>query len=100
MPIKRVVRHRRWTTIENSTLEDKSISWKARGLLGYLLSKPNDWEVILSHLHTQSDHDGRVSVRSGLDELIKAGYITREQRRSGEGKYKEASYIVSELPEP
>ena len=33
-----------FTIIRNDCLEDPNISWKAKGLLVYMASKPKDWQ--------------------------------------------------------
>lgn len=30
--------------IKNEILEDKNLSWKAKGIYAYMFSKPNDWD--------------------------------------------------------
>ena len=73
--------------IANAALCDERLSWKARGLLAYLLSKPDNWRVIVSHLVAQSDKDGKTSVMAGLEELETVGYIKRTRRPSIGGRY-------------
>lgn len=76
----------RYVIISKVGLEDERLSWKARGLLAYLLSKPDNWTVLVAHLVKQSP-DGRASVRSGLMELREAGYITSERSRDDDGQF-------------
>jgi hypothetical protein len=45
------------------------MSWKARGILIYMLSLPDDWEVHLSEIAKHSEKDGRDSFASGIKEL-------------------------------
>ncbi len=70
-----------YTKICNDVLRNKSLSLKARGLLCYLLSLPDEWNVNLSHLETISDKDGRISVISGMRELKQGGYLVRSLER-------------------
>ena len=72
--------------IANGALGDERLSWKARGLLAYLLSKPDNWRVIVAHLVTQGP-DGKTSVMAGLEELETAGYIRRTKRPAIGGRY-------------
>ena len=69
------------TKICNDVLRNKSLSLKARGLLCYLLSLPDEWNVNLAHLETISDKDGRTSVISGMRELKQGGYLVRSIER-------------------
>ena len=70
-----------YTKICNDVLRNKSLSLKARGLLCYLLSLPDEWNVNLAHLETISDKDGRTSVISGMRELKQGGYLVRSIER-------------------
>jgi len=70
-----------YTKICNDALRNKSLSLKARGLLCYLLSLPDEWNVNLAHLETISDKDGRTSVISGMRELKQGGYLVRTIER-------------------
>ena len=45
--IIRAPRRHRFVTIDQSAVEDSRLSWAARGLLGYLLSRPDDWKVLV-----------------------------------------------------
>jgi len=67
---------RGYSIIDNRLLRDKSLSWKARGMLAYLLSMPDNWSVSIEHLAQQSPQ-GRHAVVTALGELETAGYVTR-----------------------
>jgi hypothetical protein len=69
--------------IARATLQDKKLSWAARGVLGYLLSKPDDWEVAVPDLLKNGDL-GRDGIRAVLKELSAAGYLRRECRQDPE----------------
>jgi len=81
--------------------EDKSLSWSARGLLIYLLGKPDHWKVSVIALvnETKSSHKplGRDGVYALLKELIDAGYLTRSQSKK-DGGFHEVDYVISENP--
>ena len=34
-----------YTMIDSSIFTDNKLSWKAKGLLGYFLSRPDDWKI-------------------------------------------------------
>ena len=65
-------------------LEDERLSFKAKGILGYLLSKPDNWKVIVGDLVKRST-DGKASVYSGLNELKKYGYYAKRPVRNDKG---------------
>ncbi|MEK5175109.1 conserved phage C-terminal domain-containing protein [Heyndrickxia sp. FSL W8-0496] len=83
--------------IDKSIFTNSDISWKAKGILGYLLSKPDDWVTYITDLEKRST-DGRDSVRKGLKELEDHGYLRRKRVRDG-GKFKGWEYTVYEIPE-
>lgn len=87
-----------YVIISKSVFEDERISWKAKGLMGYLLSRPDDWQIIVGDLINRST-DGRDSVKAGLRELIKFGYLRREQGRDDtSGRFEAVVYEVYETP--
>jgi hypothetical protein len=55
-------------------LRDKRLSYKARGVLYYLLSKPDNWKGQIFDLVSMSEMDGISSVKSAIRELVKYGY--------------------------
>jgi hypothetical protein len=75
----------KYTVIVNSALEDKKLSYKARGILASLLAKPDTWIATASQLAGQSP-DGLDGVRSGLKELEQHGYLATQRGRSN-GKF-------------
>lgn len=77
------------------TAQDESLSWEARGVLMYLLSKPSDWKVQVDDL---KQNCGRDKVYKILDELIKARYITREDVIGEKNKRLGVIYTVYERP--
>ena len=84
--------------------EDQRLSWGARGMLVFLLGKPDHWKVSPAHLRGETAASAKPTGRDGiyglLDELINAGYVRREQPRSEAGVLGEVSYLVSETPLP
>jgi hypothetical protein len=54
-------------------LSDARLSWKAKGILSYLLGKPDNWEVRTTDLVNHSP-DGITVVYTALKELRKLGY--------------------------
>lgn len=82
--------------------EDGRLSWAARGLLVYLLGKPDHWKVSVAHLRKETEQSAKPTGRDGiyamLEELIAAGYVQREQGRNDGGRLGEVNYLVSEVP--
>ncbi|WP_297789130.1 hypothetical protein [uncultured Anaerococcus sp.] len=76
MIINRTEKTSNFTIIDNAYLKDSELSFKAKGILTYILSLPDSWVIYIDQLITTSK-EGEVAFRSGLSELIKKGYIKR-----------------------
>lgn len=87
--------------VERATVQDKRLSWEARGLLVYLLSLPTDWDIRVSHLQTEGDV-GRDALRRMLRELQRYGYasgVGRDcQERGARGRFRQTEIRVYESP--
>lgn len=94
--IVRRQRRDRFTIVDNGAIEDDRLSFKALGLLAYLLSRPDGWRASYRQLATVR-RDGEASVRSALKELELAGYMTRTRMRCEGGKFTWVS-VVQETP--
>lgn len=71
-----------FTHIPNYIFQDSTLSYKAIGLYCSILQYQNSPNHKISIKGLQALHtDGETSVANGLKELIKAGFITREQIR-------------------
>ena len=88
---------KKFAMIPNETLADARLSWKAKGLLCYLLSLPHDWEVYTSEVAKHST-DGVDSMNSGLRELMEFNYVHRTKIRGEKGKYSGYEYCVYDVP--
>jgi hypothetical protein len=64
-----------FTQISNEVLLDERLSFKARGILALLLSRPKNWKIYIDEIIERSDLDGKHSVRTGLKELKTSGYL-------------------------
>jgi len=96
--IIRAARRYRYAQIDIRAIEDTRLSWAARGLLIYVLSRPDDWRVIARHLARQGDlrRDGIYRL---LRELRTCGYVRLVRRRNDEGTFAGADYYVREIAE-
>ena len=83
--IIRVEKHtKNFVILNKNFLEDKRLSFKSKGILTYLLSKPDDWTVRVNELISAST-DGESSVRSALKELEACGYYRKYRVRTEDG---------------
>jgi len=80
--------------MDNESIQDPSLSWAAKGLLAYLLSLPEEWEVHLRDIFSRSTCS-RLATESAMNELISAGYVKKEQ---GENKRRTTKFTVYEDP--
>ena len=76
-----------YSVINNEVLRRDDLSWKAKGIMCYILSLPNDWEIYLEELQRHAT-DGKSSFRSGWNELKEKGYVKRHPIKEG-GKFVE-----------
>lgn len=91
-------------TLDKSISEDSRLSWAARGLLIFLLGKPDNWEVSVKHLINQTQDaigkaSGRDAVRVILKELEQAGYLIADFARAEGGAFNGMAYTVCEMPQ-
>lgn len=75
MPVFRVHKTRDFTVMSNSHLRDKDLTLKAKGLLSVILSLPDDWKYSIAGLASICK-EGTSAVKSALQELTDAGYVT------------------------
>lgn len=88
----------KFTIISNNAVQDNRLSWKARGIFTYLWSMPDDWNFYETEVAKHAT-DGRDSLRSGLTELEKYGYLKRERVRNN-GRLGGAVWIITDSPMP
>ena len=84
--------------ISRALAQDTRLSYEARGVLLYLLSKPSSWQVRPADLEIAGCR--RDKVYSILKELKAAGYLVREQQRADDGTLEWLPYRVMEQPLP
>ena len=97
MAVFRVERTQNYTVMSNYHLRDKTISFKAKGLLSLMLSLPEDWDYTLAGL-TRISLEGKDAIRAAVVELEKAGYVTRSRVRNEKGHLQGTEYVIRERP--
>lgn len=98
MAIIRSKRSKNFSIIDNDILDDERLSFKARGLLSYMLSKPDDWRFYATELAKHSQKDGRDSIGGALKEMEKFGYLKRTQKRSLNGRFGDQDWLLLDTP--
>lgn len=95
--IIRVRKESNFVIISRFPLEDERLTWEARGLYGFLLAKPDNWQISLSHL-TKSSPAGYDKTKRILRELVLHKYILKEEQRNQRGQFSFPAYTIYELP--
>ncbi|WP_327232296.1 hypothetical protein [Streptomyces murinus] len=86
-----------FTQIANGLFRDPRISYKAKGIFGHVSTHRDGWKITLAHL-VAAGPDGRDSVRTGLNELERYGYLVRERLRRPNGTLGEVVYSITDHP--
>lgn len=95
------IKHENFTTVDNGFVRNTALSWKAKGILLYLISLPENWVLNLNELKNHAT-DGISSLRAGINELKENGYVRVSSVKDEKGKFTGTKYEVDEygmLPE-
>ena len=91
MSIIRAKREHNYTVISNKVYDKNQLSWQAMGMLGYLLTKPDDWSVIVSELVNVTKETAKPTGKEGvyniLKELRDKGFIVVQKNSDGSTDY-------------
>lgn len=82
--------------IDRRPIENPNLSWRAKGVLTYLISRPDNWTVRLGDLVKRST-DGSAAIRKAVRELRDAGHIVYNVEREN-GRIKQWILQVHEVP--
>jgi len=88
----------KFTILDNTCIQDTTLSWKSKGVHTYLMSLPNDWKIFITEIVNHSS-DGKAALYSAIQELEKHGYIKKIQNRRDDGCFDNTVYYVFEKPE-
>jgi hypothetical protein len=80
-------------------LRNAALSLKAKGLLSQILSLPENWDYTLAGL-SRINRESVDAIRTAVQELERAGYITRSRERKENGQLGGAEYVIREQPQP
>jgi hypothetical protein len=84
--IIRVKHENHYTVARNKTIRDSRISFRATGVLVYLLSLPDDTSVSARAL-AETKPEGKYAIGNALEELRTAGYLSQERVRGERGQW-------------
>lgn len=85
-----------YVMLNKTFLYDENLSLKAKGLLAYLLSLPDDWQIYENEV-VKHHSDGKDSLKSAIKDLVKNGYIERQRERDKFGRLGAYEYRVYEV---
>ena len=86
-----------FTTIRNDVLRDERLSYRARGVLVSILSRPDNWRISRDRL-AREGKEGRDAVNTALNELTEFGYIERQKTQREDGTFS-TELVVYDQPE-
>lgn len=94
--IRRAPRREAYENLPLSLIRDRTISYRALGVLTRLLSNADNFRMPSTAL-AQERKEGREAVRAALRELEAAGYISRERKPNSRGQWSTVM-VVSDTP--
>lgn len=86
-----------FTQISNSVFENENLSYRAKGVLGYLLSRPNNWKFNKTDLVRRST-EGRDAIYKAIDELKEQGYLHIYRNVLKDGKFDGWIWEYDDIP--
>jgi hypothetical protein len=75
-----------FTQIANEVLNNSELSFKAKGIYAFMMSKPDDWNFTIRSMSKQVK-DGEDGIKTGIKELKDLGYVVYEKHKNGTGTY-------------
>lgn len=96
MSVFKIDKTKDFTVMSNYHLRDRNLTYKAKGLLSFMLSLPDDWDYSMNGLVAVSKENIK-AIRSALKELEENHYLIRNriQEKNGEFNYE---YQIYEKP--
>lgn len=88
-------RGRPFLQVPSSTVRDRRLSFRARGVLAWLLDQPDGWDVRAAVIAGHGT-EGRDAVEAALRELRAAGYYRLERRRLPGGTWTMGTAVAEE----
>lgn len=98
MAIIRVPKVNNYTVMSNHHLLNSALSLKAKGLMSYMLSRPDDWDFTIDGL-ARLNKEGTDAIGRILRELEAQGYIIRNRVRNKSGQFVDLEYSILERPQ-
>lgn len=100
--IKKHTKHN-FTQVSNTIVEDKKLSFKAKGVFLYMWSKPDGWKFWADDIKKHGT-EGKEAIKKAIDELETEGYLVKTRVMQGNLKNRydynlsdEADFLNEEL---
>ena len=93
----RVLKNNNYSVLNNEFIRRDDLSWKAKGILAYILHLPDDWNINLKEVMRHAT-EGERAFRTGWKELEELGYVKRYPVRKGR-RIERWETIVKEKPD-
>ena len=98
MAVFKIEKNKNYTIMSNYHLRDKNLSLKAKGLLSFMLSLPDDWDYSLNGLCSICKEQ-ETAIKSTLKELKRTGYLVIDKVRGDKGYFEYVYNIYEQLVE-
>ena len=99
MAVFKLPKTKNFTIMSNHHLQNKNLSLKAKGLLSYMLSLPDNWDYSLAGLVANSK-ESKTSIRNTLDELKENHYLSITKLYPNQTESKKIEYVYNIYEEP
>lgn len=96
MSVFRIEKTNNYTVMSNYHLKDINLSYRAKGLLSFMLSLPDDWDYSVKGLVKVSKESIK-AIRSTLKELEDMRYLIRTRIQLDNGRF-DYEYAIYETP--
>ena len=96
MSVFKIEKTKDFTIMSNYHFRDMNLSLKAKGLLSYMLSLPDDWDYSVNGLCSICKESIK-AIRSILKELEDNGYLKRTKKQLENGRFS-YEYNIFEIP--
>lgn len=97
MSVFRIDKNDNYTVMSNYHLRDRRLTYKAKGLLSFMLSLPDDWDYSINGLVSISKEIIK-AIRNILKELQYNSYLAINKVQNDKGQF-EYEYLIYEKPD-
>lgn len=85
-----------YVMIRKEMFEDPKLSLKAKGLLGNILCKPDNWKIYIAEFASRLK-ENRATIGKIMQELVDNDYCVRTEIRGEDGRFEGYDYTIYEV---